>query len=627
MRLLSIVGSGARRAFIAEPQKTDRYFLSPLSVSSVTLWSVFLVGLSAYHWPAEESPVVRQAISKGLENVRQAAEKYPKHRSCFSCHHQTLPLLTLVTARARGFVIDEKLLQSQGDFSRDSFASSLPNMAQGKGVGGRAMTVAYALWALSLLDRKPDKTTEAMVSYLLKTQRSEGHWTGQVSRPPLEESYQTCTVLSALGLRRFATDVQRAVADSAVAKAREWLVTAPAKGQEDKAFRLWGLNLLGGKPEDVRAAREALLKAQRPDGGWAQLDEMNSDAYATGQTLFILQSTGGGVADAVYKRGVRFLLKTQRPDGAWLVSSRSRPIQPYHAFDDEDPLGKDQFISVPATCWAVAALVAAEPSASAKPHPSDKETLVKKAKAALKKGNADEALDLAGQAIAADPKDDQGYLFRGSVYETLERHAEAIQDFDKAIELNPKAAEAYDHCGSEHFKLGHIQKSIEDFDKFIALRPEAKPGHWKRGISCYYAGRFDDGRKQFEAYQAVDSNDVENAVWRFLCMARATGIDKARADMMKVGHDSRVPMMTIYELFRGQAKPEDILDAARQGQPKEAELQQRLFYAHLYLGLYFDVQGDKKKALEHLSAADKLPTGGYMHDVARVHRTLLEKKQ
>ena len=48
-------------------------------------------------------------------------------------------------------------------------------------------------------------------------------------------------------------------------------------------------------------------------------------------------------------------------------------------------------------------------------------------------------------------------------------------------------------------------------------------------------------------------------------------------------------MMRIYSLFRGQAKPDDVLDAVRQGDPKEEELNQRLFYARLYLGLYFEV--------------------------------------
>jgi lipoprotein NlpI len=84
--------------------------------------------------------------------------------------------------------------------------------------------------------------------------------------------------------------------------------------------------------------------------------------------------------------------------------------------------------------------------------------------------------------------------------------------------------------------------------------------------------------------------------------------------------------MQVYALYRGHAKPEDVLKAIRQGQPNESERKSRNFYAHLYLGLYAEVTGDKKKALEHLKAAEDLPIGGYMWDVARVHRTILEKK-
>ena len=84
---------------------------------------------------------------------------------------------------------------------------------------------------------------------------------------------------------------------------------------------------------------------------------MDSDAYATGQTLFVLQSTGFGVNEQAYRRGTDFLIKTQKPDGSWFVRSRSKPIQA--DFDNGDPHGKDQFISIPATCWATAALAAA----------------------------------------------------------------------------------------------------------------------------------------------------------------------------------------------------------------------------------------------------------------------------
>jgi lipoprotein NlpI len=253
--------------------------------------------------------------------------------------------------------------------------------------------------------------------------------------------------------------------------------------------------------------------------------------------------------------------------------------------------------------------------------------LLKAAQEALAKGQAKEALHLADKAVGLDPKNFRAYFFRGSAREALDQHREAVADFTKTIELEPRAADAYNHRGSEYFKLGAIKLSIADFDKFIELKPDEKAGHWKRGISYYYAGRFDDGRQQFEGYQTVDSNDVENAVWRYLCMARAVGVEKARAAMLKIGDDKRVPMMQVYALYGGKVKPEDVLAAVTEGKPGAAELNQRLFYAHLYLGLYYETVGDKKLALSHLNqAANNHKIGHYMWDVARVHRDLLAKE-
>jgi lipoprotein NlpI len=230
---------------------------------------------------------------------------------------------------------------------------------------------------------------------------------------------------------------------------------------------------------------------------------------------------------------------------------------------------------------------------------------------------------------------DTTHYFQGDTVEELLKSAlaadlngqyqKAIDLFDKAIAKDPKAGGVYHRRGLTHFKLGNFAASIADFDKEIALEPKRKAGHWQRGISYYYAGRFDDGIRQFEGYQTVDSNDVENAVWRYLCMARKDGTKKARADMLKICKDVRVPMKEIYELFRGRLKPGQVLDAAKAGEPDKAQLNSRLFYAHLYLGLYFETEGDAKKALEHLTIAADHKIGHYMWDVARVHRDLLRK--
>jgi len=79
-------------------------------------------------------------------------------------------------------------------------------------------------------------------------------------------------------------------------------------------------------------------------------------------------------------------------------------------------------------------------------------------------------------------------------------------------------------------------------------------------------------------------------------------------------------MMQVYDLYRGRATPDVVLTAARAGEPSDAELNQRLFYAHLYLGLYYEATGDNDRAKTHiLEAADNHKIGHYMWDVARVH--------
>jgi lipoprotein NlpI len=242
-----------------------------------------------------------------------------------------------------------------------------------------------------------------------------------------------------------------------------------------------------------------------------------------------------------------------------------------------------------------------------------------------------EALPLIDKVLAKDAKNVKAHLVRGLALDGLGKHGEAIADFTKAIELDGgKTPEGYDLRGAAYFKLGDMDKSLADFDKFLEGRPEAKPYHWKRGICCYYAKKFAEGNKQFEEHQAVNKNDVENAVWRYLCQARLIGPDKARAQMLKIerAKDRRVPMAEVYALFLGKGKPEDVLRAARTEAETPRLAQWQMFYAHLYLGLYYESQGDARKAREHIDlAGGKYGVREYMGDVARVHRDLLRKEE
>lgn len=167
----------------------------------------------------------------------------------------------------------------------------------------------------------------------------------------------------------------------------------------------------------------------------------------------------------------------------------------------------------------------------------------------------------------------------------------------------------------DEFVAGRFAQSAATFDEAAKMIPQEAPYLWQRGIALYYAGRYTDCRRQFESHRTVNPDDVENAAWHFLCVAREQTPDKARAALLPVGPDARVPMREVYQMFRGTLMPDDVLKAG--GSSPSGQ-----FYAHLYVGLYSEAIGRKDLALKHIkeAASDRFaPVGGYMHMVARVH--------
>lgn len=254
------------------------------------------------------------------------------------------------------------------------------------------------------------------------------------------------------------------------------------------------------------------------------------------------------------------------------------------------------------------------------------EDWLRQAREAYRKGKGEDAVSLATKAVEAAPKNPGPRHMRGQIYAALRQHERAIADFSEALKLDPSAVGIYQARGAEHFRLGHIGESIADWDKFIAAHPEQEAHHWQRGIAYYYAGRFTDGRKAFELHQTVNSHDVENAVWHFLCVAREQGVEKARAALIPIEGDSRVPMAQVHQLFAGKLKPADVLKAATDGGVLGERRERNLFYAHLYLGLYYEAIGDAKLAREHIEkSAAEYQKHDYMGDVAHVHAEVLRK--
>lgn len=185
-------------------------------------------------------------------------------------------------------------------------------------------------------------------------------------------------------------------------------------------------------------------------------------------------------------------------------------------------------------------------------------------------------------------------------------------------ELESTTADGFFRQGVEAFYEARPQDAVAAFDRVIALAPEARPQLWQRGLALYYTGDFKAGREQFEVHQTVNSADVENAAWHFICVARAENVEAARKVLIPIEGDPRVPMKEVHDLFAGKADAAAVLKAAETGEGQQ--LRNHRCYAHLYLGLYYEALGEEALAREHMvKAARDYSMNHYMGICAQVH--------
>lgn len=185
----------------------------------------------------------------------------------------------------------------------------------------------------------------------------------------------------------------------------------------------------------------------------------------------------------------------------------------------------------------------------------------------------------------------------------------------------PRSAEAADgwslvQQGMSAFQRGEVDDSIRLFDE-AASTGYAQARLWQRGLSLYYAGRFQDGATQFRQDVQLNPYDTEESIWAMLCEAQLFGFDEARKRMLVIERDPRQVMHSVYSLFRGSDESAyEKLERLAAGSGSDQ------FYSALYLGLFEEARGDAKQArywLEKSVASDYAESRDYMAGLAKVH--------
>jgi hypothetical protein len=291
--------------------------------------------------PRATTPQVQQTVDRAIKYLQTESAAWLSTRRCAACHHAPLPLWALGEAERQGYAIDRKFVADTVESllgSKEKLLSSriFPNPAdtpdprpQGRGLNMGLPMLAVAARSLPLLSEGQKQSLKRIAGEIVRKQQPDGSWEffDTLRRPPINETQITDAAWILLALQgETGPDAPQAQRE-ALSKGTAWFVAAKRSDlHQDKALKLL-LAVRSGKPRKaLQATIDELLALQRPDGGWSQtVPDPKSDAFATGQTLYVLSLAGLTAERPEIKRGLDFLVATQKPDGSWPMTSRSTP--------------------------------------------------------------------------------------------------------------------------------------------------------------------------------------------------------------------------------------------------------------------------------------------------------------
>ncbi len=235
------------------------------------------------------------------------------------------------------------------------------------------------------------------------------------------------------------------------------------------------------------------------------------------------------------------------------------------------------------------------------------------------RGLMKQAIEFAGKAIATAPGDPKALYFRAALFERTRQFAPAESDLNRAIELAPGEPSLLFQRGLIRLRLSDFEGAVSDFNRFAERRPARAATLWERGIALFYAGRYEEARRQFELHRTINPRDVENSAWHFACVAHLDGLKRAQAEWMNVHGDTRVPMKEIQDFMKGQGSEAAVMEAA-DAVPDPHQHAAARFYGLFYRSLFHGAEGrhdlEAKCAAE---AAGDAESFGLMGDIALVH--------
>lgn len=300
-------------------RQDDKTSVKPLLVNAVPI-TVEKEDLQVNTTPTtfqinQSLPQLQNAMSKLEEETLQWQEE----EECYGCHVQAQTLVAMSLSKNRVDVGDMQpftaMLQhdqhEQGYFLNKNHEKYL------------VVQTAIAGWALShaqAFDPALNDSIDQAARWLAGKQRVDGRWETDhagSARTPATTAYAMITLSNA---QERTKDYERNITMGA-----EYLAGLPLSDSShvyDVSHVIIGLQTADPEHPRIEEARQWLLEAQNPDGGWGMRKNQESDPLATGRALYALTLADTSPLSPSVTRAVEWLLEHQKPGGLWHSPTR-----------------------------------------------------------------------------------------------------------------------------------------------------------------------------------------------------------------------------------------------------------------------------------------------------------------
>jgi Squalene-hopene cyclase C-terminal domain len=286
---------------------------------------------------ADDSPVQEQraAIAGALNFLQMDAEKWRQEKSCSTCHHGTMTIWVQLEAKRSGFAVPTEKLDENVRWVKEQILErvDLPRDTRPgwSMVNTSAMYLALTARAVPMQDSISAADLNRITNHLLRHQEENGSWMWSSAPPknvppPFFESDEVATRLACIVLAHQASPQSddSAAIQKSLALATSWLEQLqPAETTQAEVLRLIMTMQSSLAIEEKQKRIDRLLALQNADGGWAQIKNNRSDAYATGQVLYALSLAGVKSQSSSIQNAVAYLVSTQSESGAWPMTKRT----------------------------------------------------------------------------------------------------------------------------------------------------------------------------------------------------------------------------------------------------------------------------------------------------------------